>query len=190
MKRDILLSIPLACILLIGCTDESKQEVKESTNQVIDKAAEVTKESVNKTTDIIAEATKQTSQIVDEVRKEATPIVNEVMESSKDIVSEVAKTATNMTQNVQKKMQEVSETKVDGKALYGRCGSCHGQSGEKKALNSSKVIQGWSKEQILTALKGYQDGSYGGAMKAVMSGQVKSFKEAELEALASYISSL
>jgi len=39
-------------------------------------------------------------------------------------------------------------------------------------------------EEITTALNGYKDGSYGGAMKAVMTGQVKSMSADDIKAFA------
>ena len=78
----------------------------------------------------------------------------------------------------------------DGASLYKKCAGCHGTSAEKKALNKSQVIQGWDQEKLVTALKGYKDGTYGGTMKGLMKGQVASYDDAEIEAVAKYISTL
>jgi cytochrome c553 len=79
---------------------------------------------------------------------------------------------------------------ADGAAIYkSQCASCHGAAGEKKALNKSQVIKDFSKEQIVTALKGYKDGSYGGAMKALMKGQAAKLSDADIEAVAEAIAS-
>jgi len=67
------------------------------------------------------------------------------------------------------------------------CAGCHGQSFEKKALGKSKVVKDLSKEDIIKALKGYKDGSYGGAMKGMMKGQVASLSDADIEAIAEAI---
>jgi cytochrome c553 len=75
----------------------------------------------------------------------------------------------------------------DGAALYKKCAACHGATGEKVALGKSKVIKDLSKEQIITAIKGYKDGSYGGPMKALMKGQVASLSDADAEAVAEFI---
>jgi len=80
---------------------------------------------------------------------------------------------------------------VDGAVLYAKkCASCHGQKGEKKALNKSQVIAGWENSKVEEALKGYKEGTYGGAMKALMQGQVKTLSDEEVSALAHYIGSL
>jgi cytochrome c553 len=44
-----------------------------------------------------------------------------------------------------------------------------------------------TKENIVAALKGYKDGSYGGAMKGVMKGQVANLSDADIEAIATQI---
>jgi len=52
------------------------------------------------------------------------------------------------------------------------CAGCHGQHFEKVAMGKSKVVKDMSEADILVALKGYKDGTYGGAMKGLMAGQV------------------
>jgi len=67
------------------------------------------------------------------------------------------------------------------------CAGCHGSSFEKKAMGKSKVVKDMSKEDIVKALKGYKDGSYGGAMKGMMKGQVASLSDADMTAIADSI---
>lgn len=76
---------------------------------------------------------------------------------------------------------------ADGATIFKKCAACHGANGEKVALGKSKVIKDLSKEQIITAIKGFKDGTYGGSMKALMKGQVASLSEADIEAVAEYI---
>ena len=75
----------------------------------------------------------------------------------------------------------------NGADLYKKCTSCHGANGEKHALNKSKIINEMSKEELVTALKGYKDGTYGGAMKALMKGQVASYDDAKIDAVSEFI---
>ena len=75
-------------------------------------------------------------------------------------------------------------------ANFARCSACHGQNGEKHAMGKSQVIQGWKAEKVIAALKGYKDGTYGGAMKGVMKGQVAKLSDADIEALAKHIEGL
>ena len=77
---------------------------------------------------------------------------------------------------------------ADGAAIYkAQCASCHGATGEKKALNKSQVISEFSQEQFVKALKGYKDGTYGGAMKAMMKGKVAKLSDEEIDAIAKEI---
>lgn len=70
------------------------------------------------------------------------------------------------------------------------CAACHGAKFEKPALGKSQVIAGWDAEKTIKALKGYKDGSYGGAMKAVMKGQVARLSDADIEDLAKQIAAI
>ena len=67
------------------------------------------------------------------------------------------------------------------------CIGCHGANFEKAALGKSKIVKEMTKENIVTALKGYKDGSYGGAMKGVMKGQVTKLSDADIESMATQI---
>ncbi len=80
---------------------------------------------------------------------------------------------------------------ADGAAIFKRCAGCHGAKGEKHALGKSQPIAGWDKAKLVEALKGYKAGTrnvYG--MGAVMKGQVASLSDADIEAVADYISKL
>jgi len=77
-------------------------------------------------------------------------------------------------------------------ALYGgtstaACVGCHGKQFEKKAMGKSKVVKDMSHEEIVAALKGYKAGTYGGAMKGLMKGQVANLSDADMEAIADTI---
>ena len=67
------------------------------------------------------------------------------------------------------------------------CKGCHGAQFEKVAMNVSKVVKDMTKDEIIASLKGYQDGSYGGSMKALMRGQVAGWDDAKIKAAADQI---
>ena len=80
---------------------------------------------------------------------------------------------------------------TDGEALYKKkCTSCHGINAQKRALNTSKVINTLKKEEITKALIGYKNGSYGGKMKGFKKGLVKSLSEDDMCAISIYIQTL
>jgi len=64
------------------------------------------------------------------------------------------------------------------------CAGCHGKDFEKSALNASKIVKDMTAEEITKALKGYKDGSYGGAMKMIMKGQVAKLTDDDIKAIA------
>ncbi|UFS63392.1 hypothetical protein LOH54_04495 [Sulfurimonas sp. HSL-3221] len=74
--------------------------------------------------------------------------------------------------------------------LFQKCAACHGNQGEKMALNQSAVIGEWESKRIADAIIGYQKGTYGGAMKTLMQNQVKDLTPVQVEALSDYIANL
>ena len=76
---------------------------------------------------------------------------------------------------------------ADGAALFKKCAACHGKTGEKKALGKSAIIKGWDTKKTVTALKGYKAGTYGGAMKGLMKGQVASLDDKQIEDIAKFL---
>ncbi len=93
---------------------------------------------------------------------------------------EEAKAEANATKAEEKKEEAKPAVEVDTKA----CAGCHGADFEKKAMNVSKVVKEMSKADIEKALHGYKDGTYGGAMKAIMAGQAKALDDAKIKAIA------
>ncbi len=84
-----------------------------------------------------------------------------------------------------------AEMPLNGHTIFVRkCASCHGVDAEKAALNRSQIIAGWDKKRIISALKGYQDGSYGSSLKGIMKGQASALSDEQIEAVAEYISTL
>jgi len=63
------------------------------------------------------------------------------------------------------------------------CKGCHGQMWEKVVMGKSRVVKDMSRAEILSALKGYQNGTYGGVLKGLMVKQVKNLSSEEMEAI-------
>ncbi|MDX1808535.1 MAG: c-type cytochrome [Sulfurospirillaceae bacterium] len=74
--------------------------------------------------------------------------------------------------------------------LFKKCTACHGLNAEKKALGKSEIINKWDSKKIEAALNGYKKGTFGGAMKGIMKGQVANLNEAQIKTLAEYIPTL
>lgn len=195
--------IPLLCTLfLLGCNDTvstQKAPSVENTNQILQ---EVNTTSVNESQPVVV----QTSQAVTPPAKvqstpfiESKPVKKPVdkikTEPQKASVPTVVKEVKQQAEGVKevKPLTEVKEKPVqtDASALYGtKCASCHGAKAEKPALGKSQVIAGWSTSKIEEALHGYQAGTYGKEMKALMTGQAKSLSAEQIKSLAKYISTL
>jgi cytochrome c553 len=85
---------------------------------------------------------------------------------------------------------KVTPVEISGETIFNKCKSCHGNSAEKKALNSSQIIKGWEVSKIEDALKGYQNGTYGASMKNIMAAQAKGLSDEEIKKVATYIHTL
>ncbi len=80
---------------------------------------------------------------------------------------------------------------VDGKALYNaKCQGCHGADGTKRPLKVGEPLKGMSAEAVGKAMHGYKAKSFGGEKKAIMEQLVAPLSDAEIDALAQYVSTL
>ena len=80
---------------------------------------------------------------------------------------------------------------ADGAALYKKCAACHGAQGEKPALGKSAVIGGVDTATLVADMKGYKAGTLNKkGMGALMKGQVASYSDADIDAVAAYINGL
>jgi cytochrome c553 len=86
--------------------------------------------------------------------------------------------------------KEAASTQMDGAALFQACAGCHGADASKAALGKSQIIKGWDAKKIADALHGYKAGTYGGAMKNLMVGQVSKLSDDDIRALSEHISKL
>lgn len=80
---------------------------------------------------------------------------------------------------------------ANGAELYKNCAGCHGDLGEKKALQQSALIGGQSQEITLKELKAYKNGElnqYG--LGNIMKMQLITLSEENLKELANYIEKL
>ena len=161
----IIISVALA-FFLIGCSEDTTTSSPQQ--DIFNQVTKVAEPAVEKTP-VVEDNAPEVPEIAVETLDENTQIV---LKETKETAEEVK--------------EEAVVTK-SGAKLYTVCSSCHGVNGEKKALNKSKVIQGWSEVQTSTALSGYKDGSYGGAMKGLMKSQVLKLSDEDISVLAKHI---
>ena len=92
--------------------------------------------------------------------------------------------------DIEKPAVALTDAQASPEVIFNRCKSCHGNNAQLKALGASHVIQGWDVAKIENALKGYQNGTYGGSMKSVMAAQAKGLSNEEIQKVANYIHNL
>ncbi|PHQ65107.1 MAG: hypothetical protein COB99_05875 [Sulfurimonas sp.] len=92
-------------------------------------------------------------------------------------------------QQSQQKRQQYSRPNnyTTGPVNIRKCLACHGQRFERHALGKSAIVANMSSRNIAIALKGYKRGTYGGALKALMKGQVARYSDTALESFSKTI---
>ena len=169
MKNIILIA---TLLIFAGCSsDDSKDTHKKELKQEVEKV--VQKETPK---EVVKKVVEEKKAPVKEVKKE--PVVKKVVQ--KETPKEEA------TQEV----KEVAKTTKSGEEIFKACIACHGAKADKAALGKSKIIKGWDAAKVSAALKGYNNGTYGGSMKAIMIGQAGFLNDEEIQAVSEYISKL
>jgi cytochrome c553 len=177
--RKLLLGSAIAVALLTGCGDDKKESSQASTQEI--KKEETVNNTQNPTS---VEKVKETTQKIEEVKETTTTLVQKkenVIIAPDKVEGEVKEITTQAA---------VETSTIDVNTLFKTCASCHGEKAEKLALGKSQVIAGWDKQRIIDSLNGYRNGTYGGVMKNIMTGHVKTKTDAEIEALADLISKM
>lgn len=167
-------------------TPETKlvDQVKESASNVAQKVVQETK----KVAEVVPQAVKSVSEKVttktEEVTKGVVAAASETKEKIEATVTTVVASAKEATVSADADLVQ------KGKGLFTKCISCHGANAEKAALGKSQIIKGWESSKTIESLNGYKDGSYGGAMKAIMKGQVATLSDEDIKAIAAYVNTL
>jgi cytochrome c553 len=175
MQMKIALAVTVT-LLLLGCSQEQHEEAKEKLSKSVDKITEVVKQESTKIVENVQDITEET--------------VESSKKSIQDINQKVEKKSAEVIQSSADSIDKALGAKIDGSKIFVKCSSCHGQKAEKKALTKSQIIQGWSVSKITAAINGYKNGTYGASMKGVMKPQVSKLSDAEIQAVAKYISHL
>lgn len=184
--------VPIICsLLLIGCSDSKPTEAPASeavTQNVSEPTAESTSEAVQPAEETVAEvpvavAQPQTAPEPKIEKAVAAPSVEKAAPVAKSTPAPKAEQIVPAAAPV--------AAEVNGAAVFAqKCASCHGQKSEKSALGKSQIIAGWDSAKTKEALHGYQAGTYGKEMKAMMQAQAKGLSDAQIDALAKHISAL
>jgi len=175
----------VAALMLLGCGSQQKED-KQSAQQPAPKEKAAPAATVAEAEADVKTEAKETVEAVEKTAKTAAENVAETAEKVKEDAAEAVEETTTALEKT-----AAAEPSVDGAALFAqKCASCHGAHAEKAALGKSQVIAGWDAAKIEKALRGYVDGTYGGAMKTIMQGQAKALSDAQIKAVAEYVGTL
>ena len=190
--KILMISGVAAAMLLSGCGEKKSENAPQETPAKTEKAAPAPAP--------VAETPAKPEAKAPAPAEAAAPAAEAVKEAAAPVKEEAAKQAEAVRKSVETEAKKATEgveaaaaaakKSVDAAALFTKCAGCHGMKGEKHALGQSNVIGGQSKAELVKKIEGYKNGTYGGAMKGLMAGQVKSLTPEEIDALADYISKL
>ena len=198
MRKIAILSIVTASLLLIGCgqgnseankAEPAKTQETTKSESVADKA----QKAVESVKDKATEVANKTAETAKEVTKQVTEKASQAVDTAKETVNKVVEKAKETADSAKKAVESATKPADSSTppAAYAKCAGCHGKDGKMKALGKSEVIAGQSKDDLIKKIKEYKTGSRNVAgMGALMKGQVASLSDADIEAIATYLSGL
>jgi cytochrome c len=193
MKNLTLISLVTAAFLFAGCGEEKADTTSAAVEQSAPAAQEEAAPAV--TEEVAAE------EVVEEAPAEANVTAtdaapateaNATTETSAETnATEAPATEANATTEEAAAPAEEAAAEAPGKALFTTCAACHGPDGKTLALGKGAVIAGQPKADLLEKMHAYKAGTRditGNGM--LMKGQMAALSDADMDALADYISSL
>jgi cytochrome c553 len=200
MKKITLLSLVTVSVLFTACGEETKKVVAE-----VNKTAVA--EAVKKDTVSAVEAAKiKAVEIAEAAKIEAEKIAAAAAKKAEVAKSAAEAKAVEAAAVVKEKTVELKEAASEAVAsampasstsmpvapeAYAKCVGCHGADGKTKALGKSAVIAGQNKEALITSMNEYKAGTKNVAgMGMLMKGQAASMSDADIEAVAEYLSQI
>ncbi len=169
IRKELLIAISLSALLLGGCVDSST-------------GASAKADMEGGKSPKVEAPKKEVKAPAQEEKKAEAP----KKEEAKAPVAEEPKKETNATAPATEE-KKAEEPKKEATVNTTVCAGCHGANFEKKAMGVSKIVKDLSKDDIIKALKGYKDGSYGGSMKGIMKAQASALDDATIEAIANKV---
>jgi len=74
---------------------------------------------------------------------------------------------------------------------FAKCATCHGKDAKMKALGKSEIIAGQPKADLIKKIHEYKAGTRNTkGMGALMKGQVSALSDADIDAIATYVSGI
>jgi cytochrome c553 len=187
MKKLTVLSIVVASLLLVGCGDSATgaeaKAATETTTEAVEKVA-TPKSAATEAKEAAAVAVEKATEAVKEKAAEVKEVVAEKASAAVESTKAAAATAVAV-------VTEAVASGPDGKALYAKCVGCHGANGSTKPMGKDSVLKGQSAADLEIKMAGYKSGTLNAhGMGALMKGQVSGFSDADIKAVATYVSGL
>ena len=197
MKKITLFSLAAATVLFSACGEETKKVVSEVNKTEV-------AEAIKKDTISAVEAAKiKAAEIAEKAKIEAEKIAAATAEKAAEAKEAAEAKAVETAEAVKEKTAELKEAATTAVAsamsddapvapeAYAKCVGCHGADGKTKALGKSAIIAGQDKEAIINSMNEYKAGTKNVAgMGTLMKGQAASMSDADIEAVAEYLSQL
>ena len=216
MKKLTVLSIMAASFLLVGCGDsatgaEAKAATEHKTESAMkcgegkcggakktetakkcggDKksAATEAKEAATKAVEKTKEAVAEKAS---EAKEAASKAVDAVKEKASSAVDSAKAAATSAASAATAAVAAATTSGPDGKAIFAKCAGCHGADGKTHAMGKAPLLAGQAAADLETKIKAYKAGTRNEhGMGMLMKGQVASLSDADIKAVATYISGL
>ena len=196
MKNVTLLSLVAATLLFTACGEKTKEAAGDAANKVTEAVKADTASAVEATKQAAADAAEATKAKAAELAAAAKVEADKMAEAAAQKAAEVkAATEAKATEAAQalKERAAAATAAVTGApvepAAYAKCKGCHGADGKTKALGKSAVLAGQDKAALIDAINGYKAGTRNVAgMGMLMKGQVAAMSDADIEAVAEYLS--
>ena len=158
-----------------NAAEKVKAAAAEKATEAVDSAKEAADAVKAKATEAVDSAKEAASSATDAVKAKATEAVDSAKAAASSAVASVASAA---------------DTGA-GKGLFAKCAGCHGADGKTSALGKSAIIAGQSAADLEKKITEYKAGTRNVAtMGALMKGQVAALSDADIKAVATYISGL
>jgi len=198
MKKLTVLSMIAAALLLTACGDDTATETKATTEAKTEapmKCGEgkcgdaMKKEAASKT----EEAKEAVSTAAEKVKEAASEKVASAVESVKNTASSAVDSAKAAAATVATKATDAVAAVAgpDGKAIYAKCAGCHGADGKTQAMGKATPIAGQAAADLEKKLHEYKAGTRNAVgMGMLMKGQVAALSDADIKAVAAYMSGL
>lgn len=184
MKNLTLISLVTAAFLFAGCGEEKA----DTATATVVPSTPVTQEEA---TPVATEEVVVAEEVVEEAPAEANVTATDATPAVEENATTEAPAEANATIEEATAPVEEAAAEAPGKALFTTCAACHGPDGKTLALGKGAVIAGQPKADLLEKMHAYKAGTRditGNGM--LMKGQMAALSDADMEALADYISSL